>query len=1576
MDFQQFLQILWLQKATGETGFEGLVRKLLEKITSQRFFLSLSGRQEGRDMASDSYIGNFVAVECKRYEEGTPLGSDELLVKFLRAAKSITPPDIWIVVTTKRLGEQHHRDLQSASDQYGISYFAIDAEGGESSLLLAICSSAPEIVADHLQTNQPMISNSQAKEVEGYLSDLSCRDECSDSRNWLQAALMHDTIGYAHWRTKQNEWLSKRFKLPKESIADFAQDFAIRAPERKPVKRSRALQVLDDWWDSWPKERKSLVILGEEGDGKSWVVADWLADKFLQGDFPPVLLLPSIRLSKAEPMEITIEALQWQIGEARSNYWSRRLNRWLDSPSTSNPAFLLVLDGVNERPGFEWKLFLARLEVEPFAERVSVLMTCRTLFWEERLHSEGGNCVTWILEPYDEYELTQALTQYGYQKEVFDNNLLPLLKKPRYFDLTVKLRDRLSVEGEVTVERLIYEDWRDQMSRKLGCKELLTNEEFQELIRSLSARWLHQGVLKRVDIHGELEPYGNGKALLEKLRIGRVLQKENGQWVVDPRYLVLGLGLMLADEVKQVAKGGEASMDEIIATRLEPQRDMDLKVSICGMAFLHALYLEDYPETGRLRLFRAWIRGRNIQPEDWLRVPAYLPLRPQVYLRMAEYLWSTEGENREAQDVFMAGFLRFGRGEKVRAALVPTFERWMGFVHPDGHRGRRARDEEERKKGRKALQDALGSDSEYGAIDLFGYRLELTREEGWLRLAAVVLAVISHQERAPYIPAMATYALAGAVMGHPWYESAFSWVLRTAPDTIEATLLGTARKLMSIEVPTAQRAAWWLLTGLYTADALELRDEIAPEYGYKNPMRRLCEENPCGGFFLWDRQTYKRCVEETRLHPTRIATQLREVILDPHLEIPEQLPEVLDNAGKGIDLNSVWSGRGKTAEDSVLEEIEPALCACGAECLAEIWRILCGKLVERAGQPRYLLAWGIYEHLLIMRDEERQAIEQAWRATLESNSEEDNYAEYLLFPCVLSEKSLEEQLDLIQQRGDHSGHFTEYPPRIGKLKHSDLPALTKRLDDLVNRDHKYSHNLLWQLAYSLPTLDEALKKTLLKFYREGDTVTRGLCLQIFANTEDREVHRFLMDEGWRADRAGGDFERRWGSVLLCQAEEIPFIDLAERICPSLLGYAIQHRGNRKEEVLAYGELMNKIWSGIAKRQPEQHSDAHRTTVRSHIVEPNGEVGYWKISDEDESNVQFISWDSVWGGRVGEGSPDSIQQAFDFDARLRKLNEANQRLHNLVEAERRAGNPWFLQAFERSAFAEVVAAYPQYVKQWVNAVMDDTPGANTLLSRCRGFYEALCTVLLNKDPETGVQLFSRLQASNVFVVTDSTTQIDSILFGLFAAENSEPVIKQRRQFLENCNTDKCLFEVAFLAQFHGRQDDLRQVVEEWLASKQPFNEARGLTLLGFMDSEIEGARLRERIANQRVSWISSRAEIAERVYQRNQWAKHWFRVFLFHEEDLKAWAAFRLFLHCVDRRFWLWGPKMLEAENTDFRRKEHYRANLGKIRKASMKNEKDVFKLEKRFVGTEIKENQVWPWMSRYLSRGDRLSIIR
>jgi len=247
MDFKSFMTILWKQNPSGEKGFEGLIRKLLENLVDHPFHLSSSGRQEGRDMASSIGRGNYIVAECKRYDNATRLSSDELLIKLLRAANSIQPPDIFLVVTTKRLSEQHDRDLKISGEERGITCIMIDAKGNESSTLLALCASEPNIVAVHISGVIQDIGGDESDEIVLYLQRLSKREATQRNITFLRNTLLHDALGYELWSAKQNEWLVSKLRSVQESKAVFHQDFAVRSSSNTAVTRKNATKALTEW---------------------------------------------------------------------------------------------------------------------------------------------------------------------------------------------------------------------------------------------------------------------------------------------------------------------------------------------------------------------------------------------------------------------------------------------------------------------------------------------------------------------------------------------------------------------------------------------------------------------------------------------------------------------------------------------------------------------------------------------------------------------------------------------------------------------------------------------------------------------------------------------------------------------------------------------------------------------------------------------------------------------------------------------------------------------------------------------------------------------------------------------------------------------------------------------------------------------------------------------------------------------------------------------------------------------------------------------------------------------------------
>lgn len=1437
-EFEKFLNIIWKQAPAGYDGFEGLIAKLLERLTGQSFHLSLSGRQEGRDMASNSLM-----AECKRYDDSTNLKSDELLVKFAAAILNRLKPDSWMVVTTKRLGEQHHNQLRQFSQENGVAYQSIDAQREEQSFLAALCAYAPEITVSHLQ--KYFRDQNEEDEFALYLQSLKENADVADKAEKLKQELSEQNIGYDHWRDTQNAWLCNRLRNKDESRAAFSQNIAMRAEGEFFIHRKAAQEALDNWFASWPEQRNFFVMLGEEGDGKTWAVADWLFSKLSAGF--PIIFLPSGMADCNDLDMILPEIITKQLRDPYEGYWKKRLQRWLERPAGDTPLFLLVMDGLNERPDMEWRQLLAKFAVNPWRNRAAVLMTCRKKFWDEHLKSvEGVSSVT--LSSYDDAELDKAVAAKKLTRQDFDENLIDLLRIPRYFDLTVRLRERMDSEGEITRERLIYEDWRDKQERKLG--NSLSHEEFQELISNLSNRIQQSKRILRGELQTELSGYGDSNSLLTELSTGRVLQKHGNGWTINKDYMILGLGLLLAYEVADALEARK-NLAEAIAHFQEPQPDMDLKVSICAMALYHALGEKEWPEEIHLALFNAWVSGRNIKEEDWWQITSYLPIRPEIYLRMMEQEWLSDAAHIYLRNTLKDSFLYFSKKDTVRQALIPAFERWMGFVHHQGHK-RHFNDKKIREEGKRHVKEVLGKNF---SGKLFGCSLTVIEDENLLWLSKLVLTIISNQPRIPYIQTIVTGVVAGAVMGYPYFADDLSWVLRTAKDDIEELLLQEAEKLMNRPEPVAKKAAWWLLNSLGTEKAWQLRDTVPSEYHGISETKKPCRR------YLFSEENYIDCIEKLMDEPELIVEHLSTVALNPACGVPNNLLPCFMNTFRDVSLEKIESAPdgGNNHEDFKLAKVEPALCAYCPERLAEIINELARQLPERSGMARRSLSWFLYEHILILDETSRAAVDRAWRISLANKEENSLIAEGVLFPCVLRGRTLEQQLDLLQERWSYCKQpedyhwFTDHYPFIERIDFSKTAPLAEKLKKISSPSQRY--NFLFSLAPSIVELDEQVMSLLPELSEVDNSFTRCYALQIIYRSKNQKAIQSVLQSDWSSDSAGSNDECAWGSWLLAEyGQALPFAEISRRVSPKHLDYAVKKRGFKPEEVVAYGEILNL-------RMPDSH-------------------------------------------------------------------------------------------VQTDALAEVIKLCPEYVGQWVEAGVD-----HNMIRHRQFFYESLCEVILEKQPEQGKRLFWKLYQN----------KIDRIAELVFSAGDSTEVLRIRHSLLKKVVTDNDLFEISFLAQKHDRLEWLEEVITTYLDSDFALDNAKGLFLLGFIDNPSTGERLDAWIAEKKPSWLRSCAEQAKRFHQRNQWAHHWFERFVNHEETLQAWAAFRLFLRCVDRRFQLWAEKRIYSPDVPYERFEPYRACRESIVEATKENEKkSPFKLRDHLVGWKVQENQLWPWLRRYL----------
>ncbi len=1562
---RRIVDILDKLQPSGPDGFEGLVAKLLRNLTGRRYYLARSGAQAGSDLSSDSSLGNVIAVECKRYGAKTALRERELLGELAQATRSLADLDLWVLVATRDVSSQLEIALAGAARERGVGVEIVSAGDGSPSSLEVLCAQASEIVVQHVE---PEVSKDAKDELARALEDIALSPGFGESLERLRQRFSSCAIGYDDWRVRQNSWLMHRFSSKEESRAAFNQLLNVRGEGISLVERTAAWSNLDDWLSSWGKTHARFCLLGEEGDGKTWAIASWLAQRIqVDRNFPPTVFLPSHAAEHSTPKTLLCAAIERQLGSSHEKTWDKRLDRWMNRTRSDAPAMLLVLDGINERrsPGW-WRELLEGLAAEPWGDRVAVLITCRVAYWNESLANlRHLNTCYWTLTPYDDRELDDALAGHSLTRRDISKSLMPLIRKPRYLDLAVKYRASMEESGDVTAARLIYVDWKDRLERKNNVN--LSDEAFRDLICDL-ARKASDGAdcIRETEVEAMLPSRVEKADTLEELRTGGILRGAGSRYVVDERMLTMGLGLLLADEVKSEARLQRQDLIETIAQWLEPQADMDIKARICGSAALHALSTPEYLLDVRVALLHAWIGSHNPGTEAEESLPAYFPLAPDSYFRLSEILWSDAGDNPWGQELMMRTFLRWGRHEVFQPVLKDAFEHWLGFVHPHGFPSQRGTEEEAMGRISREIADRVGFDIKLGEFAFAGYSLYAVEDNGLLRLGRAALAVISHLPRQPFLRAIVTGCIAEAVMGYAGKHALFAWTLASSHESLWTEVERAAQELLAYDHIVTKRVAYRLLSFEGSEHAVRLMQTLPREQLFPDsPLEKRCKEDPCVSWFPWTRDDCEMCARRTDLPPSWLAKRLNPFCTDPDLSVPGDLGARIVPLVEAIDADSVWSSLWVTSEDHASDEIEPALCVCAPDALATLVDRVACRVAGREGLPLRQLVLRLIEHHLILDQEARRHLYRAWQRLHDRRgglSDDDQLSEAFLFSFVLQDLDQPEQLrHLLGRPGD-------------ALDLVSFERLFRPIEDWASvRDHLQTlsdpvslRRVLWMVSAHAGSIPENLWPTLLPLVDYEDTRVRRRALRILYSTGYAPAIQTFVEGAWRWDPEHCVEENHWGSVVLSEREDtLTCSELRKRIHPMYLGYAVELRGSTAAELSQYAEDINRTWELIAAKAPSAPPDLPGIEVAGSArwnIEDVPLIGLQH--DRYSGSARFVSRDASWGGVSGLGS-EGMEGLLSFcgDDHDERCKIDRQIAEETMKQQTESGNHWFARRFWPCALQGVVRERPDLVSRWLQPVLAEQAETERLLTLGRSFYEALCEVLLSCDPRAGVDLYLQLRNTPCPVrFEDRDTGIRFLDYALFSAPQSYEVLGAWQCKLEACRTDRELMDLSIAAKAGGAEDWLWSIVEEGVDSSVPLRRLRSFGLLGFIEAERARAVLEKYRQGHRDTWLGQVIETSVRRLQSDEHAKHWFRRFLDATDTVDSWRSFRLFLRCADRRFWCW-REITENQASSYSqvqlRRRFLDQNMDKLRNAIGRNERD---LETSFLGQKVLDGEMWPWM--------------
>ncbi len=1427
---------------------------------------------------------NHCAVECKRYEPGRRLDETELLGKMEQALLDNPVLDLWVLATTKYVDNQLNSKLRKKAIKDGIGYVAIEAGGSLSSLEI-LCAYGDRVLIDFYKRNCNLEPN-KIEQLYGYLKSIRQEPGYPDALAKLKRVLATGNLGFDQWRISRNKWLLEQFSSEEKSKSSFGQSIQVCDGDQKFIKRKTALKELTTWFSQWKTHRNIFVLSGEEGDGKTWTAASWIAEYIGGENKAPVLFLSARNFPNENP---DIERTLLNAASQGENPYDevtfkRRMKRWMNRPGSDTPLFILVIDGLNENISFKWPWFLDKLRDEIWKTRLAVVLTCRSLYWQDRI-AETAGIRNWKLPPFDDPELKEALDGYGLSLSEFSTPMQALLRKPRYMDLVVEYRDEIAKSGDVTVFRLIYEDFKKRIKKSQGLSSL-TNDDFEGLILELSTQFASQ---KRDDFHfrdfADIVPVFEEKdAVFNELRTSGIFIRSGAKstrYKVESHRLAYGLGVVLLDRLKKVSPLCAEALDEGIASLLEPQPEIDFKVDIVGAAVFHTMIEKGIPEIVRYELLKYWINMINTRHKDAGDFVAYFPCSPETYFNLAE---ETIFHHR-MEYLFSYTFLRWAKEENLLKLLISRFERWSGYIFKYGVVTAGIGFDEALKKVReKKVREMLNCPTSDEA-SVFGCSFIMVEDEFYFRLSPLALSVISHITPELFTRAIITTALVDTIMVRT--GESLKWILRFNDETLWPKIKENIKTLVQNGNDFSLKAAYKLLSYIGNQEAFRIRQTLPDDiFGTKTHLENLRKDECCLSLH-WTRENYFRCLSREDISLRLLCYEIKELVLEPDLPVPEDFKVRLVTAVKQLEVDNLWRHGGWIAsdEDSFIESCEMVLLSVCPEVIAKVMRSLIANAEKWEGGFTRHVVRNLDKNFLLIGKEELAAIEKMWQTHRKNDEEENQHdlMEWELFTIVFAKSNGLEQIRLLKLRNRENVpqfHFTLFE----ELDSPSWDEVCKMLDE---KDGEVLWKILWHIShYPFKGPQKALEK-IGNCLEHSHGWVRALAFKIiFFSGDSKLVAKFLRGS-WRPRSDSGWQENEWGSDILAKfGTQLTFTELRERISPSYLGHAILQR-------------------------PTKNSDI-----------------------------------------------ETLLKEFEVDeAEYKRQIEIKRKLKESTNTKWQ----WYDYQFSSTFCKEIIKVRPGSIKKWLDAILPDTSLNNYHLKTQWEAYDTLCDALLEMAPDKGAELYKRLgKVVGRAGYTREGTGIRVLKFRLFGSQKCPAIMEIWEEIFETCYTDYDALDLAIVNQIVGNMEWFRSKTEDFIASESLMEKARGINMLGFLDSEEVLLQLEEIEKNLPDCWMHPVIQTARVRCKRNLWAKEWFKRFLESEDDVMAWAAFKLFQKCVDRRYWAWKDTLIEkSKHLPYwkNRMNHLILNRGNLKRSTEKIDKD---LKETFLDIKIRTD-IWPW---------------
>ncbi|MHA3793050.1 DEAD/DEAH box helicase family protein [Sphingomonas sp. YL-JM2C] len=1463
---KQLRTILRAIKPASADGFEGLVATALAAMTGQIIRLASSGLQFGRDMRT-SGTGFTIAAECKRY--GDDLKLEHLAGKATIAARHLGGhADLWLVCATSAIGDQTVAELSELLYEQGLWMVPLDwpATGfAPLAVLLAITPAETDTwFAAHRSGDRAKASTA----INALRADLGFAAAEADLRRQLDRT----EAGLSALRNANADWLKARFSDWELSRRSFGQLIGLAPDGVAPLDR---LALIDELGDKLRAQRTTdppvVVITGDEGVGKTWLIPRW----WMHETEPPILLLVAGRrtglIDPAQPRLSLARLLADETGRTSQRdigFWLRRLDRWR-TQAASTLRFLLVIDGLNEHTGFPWADTLRGLAQEMEALGGMVCATVRPRFWDRDVDSRlrhGIERRKLVVPKLSLHEVKTALTRSSVEFDQLSEAVQEFLRVPRVLVVAVRLMEGRTLAPEnLTIDRLMLEYWRHRLDERGDLLHHNLND-FDRLLRSHARAWLEQ---PRRDFdraewesHSRVSAFGRRRHVeddLTEIDEGRFLtisDTAGGRYSFTPAGLPFALALLLNDELRQRLARGEgahAVIDQII----DPIRGFDELSGVLASAIAIATSAIDFPEMGLFALIDQFTGLQNHSDEAMAVVGAHLRERPEPFLDLLEQpvralspafdLRTLEGlllDNRDAPRMTLA----------LPARVTRWLGQWSRMVRVVG-------DNPEAEQARHAarIDTALTamSPAERMMVDQLSWE-SAARPVG--RLVPLAGLLVAGRPCAGLAAGLLGLGLTRFAADWTRDSDALAWALRlNLIDSLAvaqnlSALTGAIDETASAPVRSGTAMSLRLLGDRAGAERAERLSPLPLPGPETRQSERYCETNP----------------------------------MDPAVQSGTQLSNAVA-AADGVDRTAAWSSFYVGSEDRTIGMIAPALARFDVDPFARLVREITLTAPSRAGMALRQVGWQVLAVTALLDDPALAAIDAALAdLRADPNRLEDDDRRWIpawMDRAVTAHEPASAQLDRLLTMPDSAELLLNSRCEWRALDPADVGP---RLRNAAATDDRALTRTLFFLGTHRHMIDPSLYPLIIDAFTALNTNLASCAADVIMAADDPRLYASLLDRlAGRGSRPNGaDPGQACGEAIARAVIVGRRTDRADLVGPRQLGDVAAALGG--EPLRRFADqidlVIGRLSTPASLAAPEDVDLFLGVDVGGKLISRWHEPATTIDEDEDEAAKleRFFR-------KVNRGLEADEAEERSFQAAAKAF------LDELVAQGLDAAS-WDPPL---AGLAAVGSAEPSRVAAWLDSVMATADPA--ALGRLRNLGIGLAAAVAPFDPVRAANALRRLQPVRPLVAIvyddDRVPLYEHVVYRLPA---SAPFDALRAALADGARDDRAIGEQARFADIGGSHAWLDGHIDALVADVVPGKVARGLMLAGLRVGT--GRSAAHLAADTGPGFLALVQDQARRHARHLEWTRHWLGQLAMADDPVAAWRAAALASRVADMRF--------------------------------------------------------------------------